>query len=202
MEQTLARRIAQDRIAYNNWHKFVDQFDVDILKAGYITGATFELTAFCTLKCPMCYVRIDKERADALGGKLVSGDQWIDLARQFRDQGGIFLLITGGEAMLHPEFPRIYSEITKMGLLVSLFTNGTTVDDKMLELLKKRPPAMLGITIYGASEDTYKKFGGRDGSFQRAITAWIGCLPSPILPLMSNLLPAVKITWTLRLYTN
>jgi radical SAM protein with 4Fe4S-binding SPASM domain len=183
MEHMLAKQIAGDRIAYYNWMNFIHQFDVDLMSAGYLTGATFELTAFCTLKCPMCYVRIDKERADALGGKLCTGDQWIDLARQFRDQGGIFLLITGGEAMLHPEFPRIYSEISKMGLLVTLFTNGTTVDDKMIELLKERPPAMIGITIYGASEDTYRRFGGSEGSFQRAMDGLDRLLSIPNIAL-------------------
>lgn len=53
MEQTLAKKVAQDHVAYNNWLSFISTFDVDILKSGYITGATFELTAFCTLKCPM-----------------------------------------------------------------------------------------------------------------------------------------------------
>jgi MoaA/NifB/PqqE/SkfB family radical SAM enzyme len=131
----------------------------------------------------MCYVRIDKERAAAIGGKLCTGDQWIELARQFRDQGGIFLLLTGGEAMLHPEFPRIYTEISKMGLFVSLFTNGTTVDDRMLELFKKRRPSMIGITIYGSSEETYRRFGGREGSYQRAIDGLDRLLSIPNLAI-------------------
>ncbi len=169
MEQRQKEAILHGRRANDKWMDFIHPFDVDLLSAGYLTGATFELTAFCTLKCPMCYVRLDKERAEALGGKLCTGEQWTTLAKQFRDQGGIFLLLTGGEAMLHPDFPQIYSEITRMGLLVTLFTNGTTVDDKMLELLKSRPPAMIGITIYGASEAAYRRFGGREGSFQRAI---------------------------------
>lgn len=183
MEQTMAEKLVRDRMAYNKWVEFIQRFDVDLLTAGYLTSATFELTAFCTLKCPMCYVRIDKERAKVLGGRLCTGDQWIELARQFRDQGGIFLLLTGGEAMLHPEFPRIYTEISKMGILISLFTNGTTVDDRMLELLKRRPPAMLGITIYGASEETYRKFGGGTGSFQRALDGLDRLLTIPNLAI-------------------
>ena len=183
MEQSLAKKFAEERIANNKWTSFIHQYDVDLLTAGYLTGATFELTAFCTLKCPMCYVRIDRERAEVLGGKPCTGEQWIDLARQFRDQGGIFLLLTGGEAMLHPDFREIYSEISNMGLLISLFTNGTTVDDRMLELLKKRPPAMVGLTIYGASEATYRRFGGGEGSFQRTIDGLDRLLSIPNLAI-------------------
>jgi MoaA/NifB/PqqE/SkfB family radical SAM enzyme len=169
MDQRLANTFAQNRIINSEWHNFINQFDVDAIKKGYLPSATFELTAFCTLKCPMCYVRIDKERADVLGRRPCTGKEWIDLARQFRDQGGMFLLLTGGEAMLRPDFPEIYTEISKMGLYITLFTNGTTVDDRMLEVLEKRPPAMVGITLYGASEETYRKFGGSEGSFQRAV---------------------------------
>ena len=67
--------------------------------------------------------------------------------------------------------------------MVTLFTNGTTVDDKMIEFLKKRPPSMIGITIYGASEETYQKFGGRSGSFQRAIDGLDRLLTIPNLAL-------------------
>lgn len=168
MDKEFAKSSAKDMMINNKWRDFIKQFDRDALDAGYFQGATFELTAFCTLKCPMCFVRIDREKAEALGGRPCTAEEWIDLARQFRDQGGIFLLLTGGEPMMRPDFSEIYSEISRMGLYITLFTNGTTVDDKMLDLLKKRPPSMIGLTIYGASEETYKRFGGSEGSFRRA----------------------------------
>lgn len=183
MDQTTVKTFAENIIINNKWKSFIEQFDVDAMQKGYLPGATFELTAFCTLKCPMCFVRIDKERAEALGGTLCTAKEWIDLARQFRDQGGLFLLLTGGEPMLRPDFPEIYAEVSKMGLFITLFTNGTTVDDKMLELLKKRPPSMVGITIYGASEETYRKFGGKEGSFQRALDGLDRLLSIPNLAI-------------------
>ena len=183
MDQSIERTFAENLIINKKWKSFIKLFDVDALKAGYFPGATFELTAFCTLKCPMCYVRIDKSSSKILGGKPCTASEWIDLAKQFRDQGGIFLLLTGGEAMMRPDFPDIYSEISKMGLFISLFTNGTTVDDKILELLKKRPPSMVGITIYGSSEETYRKFGSEKGSFQEAIGGLDRLLTIPNLAL-------------------
>lgn len=183
MNQKLARVYAENLIANKKWYDFIEQFDKDAEKKGYFPNTTFELTAFCTLKCPMCYVRIDKETVKALGRRPCSAGEWIDLARQFRDQGGIFLLLTGGEAMMRPDFPEIYSEISGMGLFISLFTNGTTVDDRMLDLLKKRPPAMVGMTIYGASDETYQKFGGQKGSFQKAIDGLDRLLDIPNLAI-------------------
>jgi len=149
--------------------KLCKQFIKDALETGYYPSAAFELTAFCTLKCPMCYVRTDNEDAGFLRGKPLTAEQWISLARQFRDQGGLFLLLTGGEAMMRPDFREIYDEISRMGLFITLYTNGTTVNDDMLELLKKRPPAKIGLTLYGASQETYDKFGGGKDSFRKAI---------------------------------
>lgn len=184
LSEQLAKNLAQNQ----KWFEFIDSFNIDARESGCYQGATFELTACCTLKCPMCYVRIDKSQEKALGGRPRTASEWIDMARQFRDQGGIFLLITGGEAMMRPDFPEIYEEISKMGLMVTLFTNGTTIDDKMLELLTRRPPSMVGITIYGASEETYQKFGGSPGSFQRAIDGLDRLLTIP------NLMLDVKFT--------
>jgi MoaA/NifB/PqqE/SkfB family radical SAM enzyme len=112
-----------------------------------------------------------------------SADEWIDMAKQFKDQGGLFLLLTGGEPAMHPDFSEIYEEISKLGLYVTLFTNGTTIDDKIIDLLRKRPPAMVGVTIYGSSEDTYNKFGGSPGSFQRAVDGLDRLLTIPNLML-------------------
>lgn len=183
MKRELAEAFARDKMRNDKWNSFIKQFEPDALNRGYFLDATFELTAFCTLKCPMCYVRIDKDSSQALNNRPCSCEQWIEMARQFRDQGGLFLLITGGEAMMRPDFPEIYSEISRMGLYISIFTNGTTVDDKILELLKKRPPAMMGLTLYGASENTYKKFGGNEGSFKRAVDGLDRLLTIPNLAL-------------------
>ena len=183
MNKKLAQIFAKNLMINNKWKSYIKKFDVDAMKKGYFPSATFELTSFCTLKCPMCYIRIDKKRAEALGGRPCTADEWIDLARQFRDQGGIFLLLTGGEAMMRPDFSQIYTAISKMGLYITLFTNGTTIDDKILEVLKKRPPSMVGITIYGASEETYKKFGGKEGSFQKAVNGLDKLLTIPNLAI-------------------
>ncbi len=183
MDQELAQTIANNIMINKKWKDFIRRFDVDAVEKGYFSMATFELTAFCTLKCPMCNIRIDQKSAIALSGRLRTAREWIDMAKQFRDQSGIFLLLTGGEPMMRPDFPEIYEEVSKLGLYITLFTNGTTVDDKMLELLKRRPPAMIGLTIYGSSEETYRKFGSSEGTFQRAIDGLDRLLTIPNLAL-------------------
>ena len=57
-------------------------------------GATFELSPICNLNCKMCYVRMNKKQVDELGG-LKTADEWLDMARQCKEAGSLYLLLTG-----------------------------------------------------------------------------------------------------------
>ncbi len=59
-------------------------------------GGTFELTPRCSLKCKMCYVRLDPAQMDAIGRELTARE-WISLASDAIKAETVNLLITGGE---------------------------------------------------------------------------------------------------------
>lgn len=120
-------------------------------------NATFELTARCNLNCKMCLIRIDHKRMAELGGRERTTEEWINMAQQIQEAGTISLLLTGGEPMLRPDFAEIYSEIAKMGFIVTLYTNATLITPEILKVLRDYPPHRLGITVYGASPETYEK---------------------------------------------
>lgn len=74
----------------------------------------------CNLKCRHCYLGEPAERqmplADAVG-----------IARQFAEGGGLRLLVSGGEPMLHPGLQTFLQETRGLGIRRILFTNGTLV---------------------------------------------------------------------------
>lgn len=132
-------------------------------------NGTFELTGRCNLKCNMCLVRVDKQCMDKLNLKELTADEWIHMAEQARDAGTVGLLLTGGEIMLRPDFCEIYEEIAKMGFLLTIYTNATMVTDKIMDTLRKYPPHKIGVTMYGASNETYKKMCGCEDGFDRFV---------------------------------
>jgi len=81
--------------------------------------------------------------------------------------GMVFLLLTGGEVFLRPDFFEIYSPLTRMGLILTLFTNGTLVTDRIAERLAEAPPALTQITLYGATAATYEAVTGVPGGYAR-----------------------------------
>lgn len=118
--------------------------------------ASFEMTPLCNFECNMCYVRIGPENVKAQGG-LLSTQEWLDIAKEAKAMGVTALEITGGEALTRGDFPVLYEAFAKMGFLMVIRTNGYLLKGSILELLKKYKPRMISITLYGASNETYKK---------------------------------------------
>ena len=126
-------------------------------RLGLPVSGSFELTPRCNFNCKMCYVHQTAEQVAASGRKELTADQWLDIARQAKDAGMVFLLLTGGEPLTFPEFPRLLHELKQLGLLVSVNSNGSLIRGEMLEALKKDPPLRFNITLYGGSDATSER---------------------------------------------
>ena len=128
-------------------------------KHGLPISGTFELTARCNFNCPMCYVHLTQEQVDAAGREL-SAEQWLKLAEAARDKGMVFALLTGGEPLIRKDFFEIYHGMQAMGLVVSINSNGSMLKGAVLERFLEAPPARFNISLYGGSNDTYRKMCG------------------------------------------
>ncbi len=126
----------------------------------------FELTARCNLFCRMCYISNAPGDPRQIEQEL-SATSWLEIARQAKAKGTLFLLLTGGEIFLRPDFFEIYTPLTRMGFVLSLFTNGTLISEDIAAKLAEAPPHRMEITLYGASAATYESITGIAGSFDR-----------------------------------
>lgn len=128
--------------------------------------AAFELLPLCNLSCKMCYVRKTRADVEAAGG-LIRAEQWLDWAKQARDMGLLYPLLTGGEPFLHPDFRQIYTGFLELGLQVSLNSNGTMIDRETAQWLGQHRPTRINITLYGAGAETYARLCGNGDAFDR-----------------------------------
>lgn len=119
-------------------------------------SGTFELSPVCNFSCRMCYVRKTvKEVADS-SRPIMTYEHWMDIANQARDAGMLYLLLTGGEPFLWPDFWKLYEELIQMGFLISINTNCSLIDKEIIERLRRMPPKRMNITLYGANDATYE----------------------------------------------
>ena len=129
-------------------------------KLGMPVSGTFELTARCNFNCPMCYVHMTPEQLKATGKEELTAQQWLDLAKAARDRGMVFVLLTGGEPFVRKDFFEIYDGMRKLGLIVSINSNGSMLKGEVLERILEAPPFRFNISLYGGCNETYRKMCG------------------------------------------
>ncbi|MFZ2631259.1 MAG: radical SAM protein [Desulfosalsimonadaceae bacterium] len=152
----------------NNGREFFERFYPKVLKDRIPLVGGIELTTRCNLNCIHCYVSDDEKRGRRTRAEL-STRQWMDLIDQVTAAGCLFLLFTGGETLLRPDFYDIYRHACRNGLLVTVFTNGTLVTDRIIEAFDAYPPHSIEISLYGATAATYEAVTGVAGSFEKAM---------------------------------
>ena len=123
-----------------------------------------ELTARCNNDCRHCYINLPANDPVARDGEL-SLAEISRIADEAVSLGAIWCLITGGEPLLRPDFAEVYLTLKRKGLLVSVFTNATFVNEDHVALFKKYPPRDIEVTVYGVTQDTYERVTRRAGSF-------------------------------------
>ena len=143
-------------------------------------SGTFEVTLRCNLHCKMCLFRHADCENQKLRNEERTAKEWISMAREVAEAGTVSLLISGGEPMIREDFCELYEGIYKQGFVVELYTNATLVTPKIMETLRKYPPHTIGVTIYGACEETYEKVCGNGQAFYQAIAGMkqLATLPS------------------------
>lgn len=130
-------------------------------------GGTFELSPVCNFSCKMCYVRKTQKEVSESSRSIMTCKQWLELAEELREEGMLYLLLTGGEPFLWPDFWELYTKLHEMGFLISINTNGSLINEKAIEQLKKYPPTRINLTLYGASDETYESLCGIKGVFHK-----------------------------------
>ncbi len=118
-----------------------------------------ELTPACNLSCVMCYVREKKPQ------KELTTEEWKKIIFEAKEAGLLFVLFTGGEIFLRKDFQEIYEYTYDLGIRISLFTNGSLINDQIIAYLLKRKPDLIAITMYGVTSEQYKEVTGCGEAF-------------------------------------
>lgn len=133
-------------------------------------GGTFELTPVCNMDCRMCYVKMSRQQQEAIRPLMTAGE-WLRLAEEAKNQGMLYLLLTGGEPFSRSDFREIMTGLHDMGLVLTINSNGTLITEKTMEWLVQVPPVRINITLYGASDATYERLCGNSRGFTQVTKA-------------------------------
>lgn len=133
-----------------------------------INGA-LELLPLCNMNCDMCYIRLDRAEMEHNGG-LHTADEWIRLGLEMQKAGVLFLLLTGGEPLLFPGFKTLFTELKQMGMILTINTNGTLLNEEWADFFKHNRPRRINITLYGADDSTYERLCHYPEGFEKTVS--------------------------------
>lgn len=123
----------------------------------------FEITPKCNFNCVHCYLH-DNHVAEEL-----SYQEIVEIIDILYDKEVLFLTLTGGEIFCRKDFLDIYLYAKKKGFIVELYSNGYLINQDIINTFKKYPPLLVDISLYGSSEETYRKVTGVAGAYERVI---------------------------------
>lgn len=152
-------------IDYSEWRDSL--YSKARLKRIPLSGG-IELTFRCNNNCIHCYCNLPASDREEMLREMdtVTVKRILD---SVADAGCLRLFFTGGEPLLRKDFRDIWIHSKKRGILLTLFTNGTLIDDDMADFLSEWRPFSVEITLYGATERTYEAVTRVRGSFKRCM---------------------------------
>jgi radical SAM protein with 4Fe4S-binding SPASM domain len=127
-----------------------------------------EPTFRCNLRCVHCYVNKPAGSAEERSREVPTA-RLLSVIDEIADAGCLNLLMTGGEVLLRPDFEALYLHALGRGLLVTIFTNGTLVTDRVADLFDRHRPLLVEVSLYGMTRETYERVTSVPGSFDRCL---------------------------------
>jgi radical SAM protein with 4Fe4S-binding SPASM domain len=129
---------------------------------------SIEVTRRCPLECQHCYNNLPMGDQDARKREM-STEEHFRMLDELVEMGCFWLLYTGGEIFARRDFLEIYTYAKNKGFLITLFTNGTLITEKIADYLVEWPPFAIEITLYGRTKETYEELTAIPGSYERCL---------------------------------
>lgn len=140
---------------------------------GFPVVIGFELTLACNLRCKHCASSAGRHRVNEL-----SFDEILNICDQFPDLLVQEVDFTGGEPLLHAEWPRIATHLRKLNIPVRMVSNGVLLKDNISRIVDAGI-ATVGISIDGL-EATHDYIRARPGLFKQIISGVEAALAADI----------------------
>ena len=128
----------------------------------------WEITSKCNLKCAHClyYSNSHQPSCD------LSLQQICEIIDQIAEDGRIReIWLSGGEPMLRKDIMEIISYISQKGLIPSLSSNGTRIDESNASELYRCGIRYVHVSIDGINAQTHDTLRGVSGAFEKTIHA-------------------------------
>ena len=124
----------------------------------------WELTLGCNLNCIHCGSSAGKARKNELTTK-----EALKLCNDLAELGAHEVCLMGGEPLIRKDWYEIAKEIRKLGMKLSIISNGFNVNEDIIAKLVKLEPHAVSTSLDGATAKTHDSIRGVKGSFDKVM---------------------------------
>ena len=124
------------------------------------------ITSSCNLHCAGCYSRANNATVDCAPSEQLTTEQWADIFDQAEELGISFILLAGGEPLLRADV--VQEAGKRKNILFPIFTNGTFLNQKYLDLFDRCRNLVPVISIEGGEEVTDARRG--EGIYEKLLS--------------------------------
>jgi len=126
---------------------------------GPLRCAVIEITNRCNLRCPHCASTSGAPRENEL-----TFDEVCSMLDTIARLGGEEITLIGGEIFLRDDWFDIGQAVNDLGMKLLLISNGLLIrTDEVFGQLRELHPLLIGISLDGASRESYRALRGADG---------------------------------------
>lgn len=152
-----------------------------------------DLTNACTERCVHCYIADYRPRFLPLevGQRVL---------REFREAGGLTVMFSGGECMLHPQFKDFILYAKSLNLNFIVMSNLTRCDADMVAFLAEVQPQFVNVSLYSMTAEEHDSITTIPGSWRKTMDAILALekagvpvrLATPIMQVNRHALPGLR----------
>ena len=121
------------------------------------------ITNRCNFKCIHCFPDSSNAFEDEL-----TYDEIVDIINELARYKVLHITFTGGEPFLLKNFLDLVEMANSKGMIASICTNASLIDDEQISRLAKCAIGALKISMDGASEQTHDRYRGK-GKFEKLV---------------------------------
>lgn len=139
--------------------EFTEQEVREAVAAGKLLSMEIEFSRVCNFRCSYCYVD-EKVECD----RELSRDEIKDVILQAKGMGARKIIILGGEPSIYPHLVEMLQFLSKEGLEIEMFTNGSGIDDALATVLAKEK-VRIALKLNSRDEQVQDQLAGKKGAF-------------------------------------
>lgn len=167
LSELLENNILPEDIKLNDTElnvKYVSKKDTRLNHFSFADIAFIEVTRACNLRCKHCLNNSGK----VLDNQLTT-EEIFELIKKLSDAGIQEIRFTGGEPLVHKDIYKMMELATRLGIYVSIGSNGTLIDEEVAEKLKEAGLKRAVVSLDGTKEK--HDFIRGEGNFDKTLAS-------------------------------